>query len=145
MRRRKARSLCYAFAGCPTTRTAVSVGIALLARSALQLRACTSTRSPFASFERSATAFIPLPRTFVCGVSVTDAVPAVFHAFPQWFAPTTVMLSDVVPALVNVPLKSTVTIGVQPAPVVGGLPLSVGGAATAVETLSKTLRTFFRF
>jgi hypothetical protein len=38
--------LCYAFAGCATTRTAVRAGMAPSARSALQTRAWTSTRSP---------------------------------------------------------------------------------------------------
>ena len=110
-------------------RTAVSGGVASLARSALQARARMLTTS---RFFRSVAAFLPPRITFVAAVTVTPTGDAFLYALAWKFPPVTFTLTeDGVPSAASVPFRMIEMYGRQPTPVFGGLPLPEAGATVA--------------
>src|SRR5262249_34447081 len=123
---------------------AVSAGVALFARSALQTRACTFTWSLASRLESE---LLPSREMRVLEVTVIVTGWGAFtKACPCGFADLTLTCSpngSVGPApgaVATVPCSTTMICGLQPTPVVGGLePLPgcvVGGAATAADALN---------
>src|ERR1041385_5173205 len=133
-------------AGCAAILRAVRSGMPPFRRSALQAFADTSRRSFGARAPRLCA---PLRRTLVFGSTLMVALPACLYARPNRLERLKNIVNEVSPSAgstsaASTPASMTVTAGLQPWPLPGGLPLPAAAETTASEATRVTISNLNR-